>query len=316
MTIRDYIEGIKQGSNRILSKAITLAESQREDHYELALQILEAFPNTGRSRRIGITGTPGAGKSTFINTFGQHLLRNDPNCKIAVLSIDPSSSISGGSILGDKTRMGDLSKSERVYIRPSASGTHYGGLARSTRLAILLCEAAGYDYILVESVGVGQGETEISQLTDLFLLILNPGGGDELQGIKRGIVEMADILVVNKADEDRLQIARQTAKDYQSAQTLMPETESGWKPKVVMCSSLNGNGLEEVDEVIREYFKHIEPDHLHSNRYNQQKYWVFRILEDQFRQQLKKRDLHVDESLNSGQLPERLAQQWSKKFFH
>ena len=221
MTKEELIRGIEANDSRALSKAITLAESTLPEKRDLALEVITHFGPQDLSYRIGITGTPGAGKSTFIEAIGIKLLQ-DPTRKIAVLSIDPSSGKTSGSILGDKTRMNKLSAHDRAYIRPTAAGSQLGGLAKNTRLAMLLCEAAGYNTILIESVGVGQGETEVAQLTDLFTLVLNPGGGDELQGIKRGIMEMADILVINKADGDAERQANLTAKEYSMALHLMP----------------------------------------------------------------------------------------------
>lgn len=316
MTKQEYITGIKNGDKRVLSKAITLAESQLDEKYCLALEIIEAFPVSSNSKRIGITGTPGAGKSTFIDVYGSFLVQQEPKNKIAVLSIDPSSSISGGSILGDKTRMGALSKMDAVYIRPSASGKHSGGLARSTRLAILLCEAAGYNTILIESVGVGQGETEIRQLCDLFLLILNPGGGDELQGIKRGIVEMADILVVNKADGETAKTAELTAKEYKSAQHLLPATDNGWKPKVLLCSALMKTGFTELSKIIDEYFTILGKENKLDLRNNQHKYWVFKHMEEQIQKRLKIKEKSIDAYVKDGILPERIALNLSKDFFN
>ena len=315
MNKQDYIEGIKAGDVRALSKAITLAESHLKENYELALSIVEAFTQNIDSKRIGITGTPGVGKSTFINTYGKYVLEKDPKSKIAVLSIDPSSSLSGGSILGDKTRMPFLSQDQRAFIRPSASGTNTGGLSRSTRLAILLCEAAGYNKIFIESVGVGQSETEISRLCDLFVLLLNPGGGDELQGIKRGIVEMADILLVNKADGDSLSIAQQTAKEYSNAQHLLPQTESGWIPKVLMCSAVDATGLDSFNETVEEYFNMLSEEAKKEQRNTQQSYWVYKHLIDILKGSLQERSVSIDAALKEGSLPERIALDLSKDFF-
>lgn len=315
MTKEEYIQGIEDGDTRVLSKAITLAESSNESKFELALEIIEHFKPNRNSKRIGVTGTPGAGKSTLINAYGKYLL-DHTNDKIAVLSIDPSSSISGGSILGDKTRMNDLSRSERAYIRPTASGRHSGGLSRSTRLAILLCEAAGYNHILIESVGVGQGETEIDELSDLFLLVLNPGGGDELQGIKRGIVEMADLLLVNKADGDALEIAKNTAKEYAMAQHLMPQTDSGWKPKVLLCSAVKETGIDKLHQSIEEYFNYLGAEAINNARRSKQSYWVFRYLEFLMKKQLEQSAIDLEEALENGSIPERLAIKISKELFN
>ena len=200
MTKEELIKGIKMGDPRSLSRAITLAESSLDSKQEVALQIIEHFGPQKDTLRIGVTGAPGVGKSTFIEAVGVEILK-DPTKKIAVLTIDPSSEVSQGSILGDKTRMNKLSSMDAAYVRPSASGNNLGGVSKNTRLAVLLCEAAGYNTIFIESVGVGQNETEIAKLSDLFVLLISPGGGDELQGIKRGIMEVADIIVVNKADK-------------------------------------------------------------------------------------------------------------------
>ncbi|MFY0643846.1 MAG: methylmalonyl Co-A mutase-associated GTPase MeaB [Bacteroidia bacterium] len=315
MTKEDYIKGIEKSDVRVLSKAITLAESELQDQFELALSIIESFPSNYKSRRIGITGSPGAGKSTFINALGMHLLKEDPTLKIAVLSIDPSSSISGGSILGDKTRMGDLNQMDQVYIRPSASGKQLGGLAKNTRLATLLCEAAGYDTILIESVGVGQAETEMSKLCDLFCLVLNPGGGDDLQGIKRGIVEMAQLIVVNKNDGASSTLAQNTARDYQNALQLLGASETDWKPIILTCSSIEKTGLDQVSSTIDKFFIYLNSDLRKSTRKGQQKYWLIRHLKDQIVQQINQGESTIDQDLESDILPERIARNLAKDFF-
>ena len=218
----------------MLSKAITLIESSRNDHREIAEQIIEGcLPYSGKSLRIGITGSPGVGKSTFIESLGQLLIQDDN--PLAVLAIDPSSRISKGSILGDKTRMQELSANKLVFIRPTPAGSSLGGVARRTRETIILCEAAGYQYIIIETVGVGQSETVVHSMVDFFLLLLLPGAGDELQGIKRGIVEMADLIAINKAEGDQLTLAKRAKQAYRNALHLYPLKESGWNPKVVLC---------------------------------------------------------------------------------
>ena len=282
----------------------------------MALDVLAQLPKENKSIRIGVTGTPGAGKSTFIDAFGSHLLKQQPKAKLAVLTVDPSSEVSRGSILGDKTRMNVLSNHPRAFIRPTASGNQAGGLSHNTRLAMLLCEAAGFDHIFIESVGVGQGETEISKLSDLFLLLLNPGGGDELQGIKRGIVEMADLLVVNKADGDHKAAATQTAKDYSMAQHLMPENENGWKPRVLLCSALNNEGMEQVAESVNAFFEHLGHDGVNNKRLEQQKYWVYRHLQDLLFREIRVNDNDIRKALDQGMIPEQIAEKLKDRLLH
>ncbi|MBR9860524.1 methylmalonyl Co-A mutase-associated GTPase MeaB [bacterium] len=313
MDKQKIIAGMEQGDHRSLSKAITLAESSRPDKYEMALEILEHFGQVEGSFRIGITGTPGAGKSTLINVLGKELIDLNPNEKLAVLSIDPSSSVSGGSILGDKTRMADLSQRDDVFIRPTASGTYAGGLSRNTRLAMLMCEAAGFKQIIVETVGVGQGETEISQLTDMFVLLLSPGGGDELQGIKRGIVELADLLVVNKADGDSEESAKRTAKEYAMAQHLLPETDSGWKPKVLTCSALKNIRIDKLAEEILNYKKFAEGDVIKSTREAQAEFWLLKNLQAHLMKVFSSLNSEHKEQYDASALPERIALELSKK---
>lgn len=238
-------EGIRRGDRVPLSRAITLLESARPEHRPLAARILDAcMPFRVPSFRIGITGSPGVGKSTFIEAFGKHA--GALGHKVAVLAVDPSSRVSRGSILGDKTRMPALAAADYAFIRPSPAGESLGGVARMTRETILLCEAAGYDLIVVETVGVGQSELAVHSMVDFFLLLLLPGAGDELQGIKRGIVEMADLLVVNKADGERLQLARRARGEYKNALHLFPPKDNGWAPPVLTCSSVNLEGIAEV----------------------------------------------------------------------
>jgi len=247
-----YIKGILNGDVVLLSKAITLVESTREDHRELSAQILESLEeHTGKSFRLGITGVPGVGKSSFIERFGKLLV--EQGHKVAVLAIDPSSSKSKGSILGDKTRMNELSTNPSVYIRPSPSSGSLGGLTRHTYESMLLCEAAGYDFILIETVGVGQSETAVSGITDFFLLLMLAGAGDELQGIKRGIMEMADALVITKADGDNLIKAKAARTEYAQAMHLFQAAESGWIPKSLICSSLSGEGMKDIVNMLNDY---------------------------------------------------------------
>ena len=232
-----------------MARAITLVESTRPDHRDDAVALLEAvLPATGRATRVGISGAPGAGKSTFIETLGVHLV--DAGHRVAVLAVDPSSARSGGSILGDKTRMEQLSRRPEAFIRPSPSGGTLGGVARRTREALLVCEAAGFDVVLVETVGVGQSEIAVAGMVDLFVLLLAPGAGDELQGVKRGIVELADLLVVNKADGDLADLARHTAADYAHALHLVRSGDDHAIERVRMCSALLGEGIDELWAVV------------------------------------------------------------------
>jgi LAO/AO transport system kinase len=245
-------EDLLAGRRRALARAITLIESTRPDHRAQAEDLLRAIlPRTGRSIRVGVSGIPGVGKSTFIEAFGMHAIGRGH--RVAVLAVDPSSPRSGGSILGDKTRMVELSRDERAFIRPSPSGGTLGGIARRTREALLACEAAGFDVILVETVGVGQSETAVADLTDMFLLLLPPAGGDELQGIKKGIVELADLIVVNKADGDLVRAAERAQRDYASALRLLRPATPGWTPEVVKCSAHEGTGIAEVWAIIERF---------------------------------------------------------------
>lgn len=248
-----YIEGILRGDRVLLARAITVIESTLPADGDLAGAILEGIlPHTGKSHRVGITGVPGAGKSTFIDALGLHLTR-ELGQKVAVLSIDPSSPVSGGSILGDKTRMERLSQEPNAFIRPSPSGGHLGGVARRTRETILLCEAAGFENVIVETVGVGQSEVAVRSMTDFFLLLMVPAGGDELQGIKRGIIEMLDGMVINKADGDLKARAERARIEYSNALHLFPASADGWTPRVLTCSSINGEGVAEVWEMVEEH---------------------------------------------------------------
>ena len=279
----EYVEGILAGNITILSQAITLIESNNPDHYAQAQEIIErCLPHAGRSIRIGITGVPGAGKSTFIEAIGGMVasLRH----RLAVLAIDPSSERSGGSILGDKTRMTTITTNPDIFVRPSPSAGSLGGVARKTRETIVLCEAAGFDVIFIETVGVGQSETAVHSMVDMFLLLQISGAGDDLQGIKRGIMEMADLMVITKADGENIHKAELAKTQYQSALRLFPTPESGWKPQVYTCSSVAGTGLEEVWKGIEEYIEHIEKNgyFLH-NRHRQNKYWMYETINDALR---------------------------------
>ena len=251
MDITDMAKRIRAGERRALARGITLVESGRDDHRVQATQLLAELGQSKEALRIGLSGTPGVGKSTFIESFG--LMLTEQGLRVAVLAVDPSSSRSGGSILGDKTRMDLLSRDPKAFIRPSPSQTHLGGVARRTREAVALCEAAGFDVVLIETVGVGQSETVVAQMADLFLLLLAPAGGDELQGVKRGIMEMADVIVVNKADGDLKATATRTQADYAGALRLMrkrPQDPEGY-PCAMNVSALEQRGLPEVWETLK-----------------------------------------------------------------
>jgi len=270
----ELLEGILNKDINRLSQAITLVESSRSDHQKAARELVEkCLPHTGKSIRVGITGVPGVGKSTFIESFGKVL--TDAGYRVAVLAVDPSSNVTGGSILGDKTRMNDLATNPNVFIRPSPSGDSLGGVAKKTRETIFLCEAAGYDVILVETVGVGQSEVAVHSMVDFFLLLMLAGAGDELQGIKRGIMEMADALVITKADGDNRRMANVARQQYEAALHLFPPTESTWIPKVLTCSAYENQNLDKVWRVIEEYVsKTRENNYFFNRRKKQDKYWL------------------------------------------
>ena len=279
--VDELFRGIREGNIVQLSKAITLVESKNPQHQEAARKLInKCLPLSGNSIRIGITGTPGVGKSTFIESFGLYLI--EQGHKIAALTIDPSSQISKGSILGDKTRMEKLSIADNAFIRPSPAGDSLGGVARKTRETIILCEAAGFNRILIETVGVGQSETAVHSMVDLFTLLLLPGGGDELQGIKRGIVEMADIVLVNKSDEDRIKLARETRRSYSNALHLFPPKENGWTVKVLNTSGLSGNGIDKLEEQIQLFHQHVSDNGSFQRKREQQaSYWMDESLKNQ-----------------------------------
>lgn len=258
LPVQAYVDGVLAGDRSVLARAITLVESDRPDDIEAASTVLDALlPHAGRSQRVGITGVPGVGKSTFIDALGRHLIETR-GTRVAVLSVDPSSPISGGSILGDKTRMDRLAADTRAYIRPSPSRGVLGGVARRTREAILVCEAAGFDTILVETVGVGQSETAVRAMTDCFLLLLLPGAGDHLQGIKRGIVEMVDAIAINKADGDMAGSATRARAEYQAALRLFPAAADGWRPPVLTCSALTGAGIPALWDTVLGHRAHLD----------------------------------------------------------
>jgi LAO/AO transport system kinase len=250
-------EEVVAGDRRALARAITLVESTRDDHRAEAIALLnQLLPHTGGASRVGISGAPGAGKSTLIDALGSRLV--DGGREVAVLAVDPSSARSGGSVLGDKTRMDTLARSPQAYIRPSPSGGTLGGIARRTGESLLVCEAAGFDVVIVETVGVGQSETEVDGIVDVFVLLVSPGGGDELQGIKRGITELADIVVVTKADGDLLPSARNVAAEYQRALMLLRRHHEEWEPTVVMASGITGEGVAELEEAIERHRTALE----------------------------------------------------------
>ena len=261
------------GERRALARAITLIESSRPDHRDRADALLEALlPEAGRSVRLGVSGPPGVGKSTFIEAFGRHVI--EAGHRVAVLAVDPSSKRSGGSILGDKTRMEALARDGAAFIRPSPAGTTLGGVARRTREAMLACEAAGFDVVLVETVGVGQSETAVADMVDMFLLMLLPAGGDELQGIKRGIVELADLVLVNKADGELAAQARRTAADYEAAMHLLRPSVPGWTARVQTCSALTGEGIAEAWEAVGAFRQAVGAG-LEERRTRQARAWMW-----------------------------------------
>ncbi len=283
LSVNDYVEGILKGNVSILGQAVTLVESLAESHQLIAQEVIEkCLPYSGNSKRIGITGVPGAGKSTSIDTFGIHVLRQGG--KLAVLAIDPSSERTKGSILGDKTRMEKLSLEPNAFIRPSPSAGSLGGVARKTRETIVLCEAAGYDNIFVETVGVGQSETAVHSMVDFFLLIQLAGTGDELQGIKRGIMEMADGIAINKADGDNIDRANLAAAQFRNALHLFPPTPSKWVPEVHCYSGYYELGVPEMWSMIDRYFEYVKSTGYFEHKRNEQaKYWMIESIDEQLR---------------------------------
>ena len=293
---QEFIRFIRQGNRTYLSRAITLIESTAEKHQQQAAQIISGcLPHANQSIRLGITGVPGVGKSTFIEAFGKHL--TSLGKKVAVLAIDPTSALNKGSILGDKTRMEALVKDENAFIRPSPSGASLGGVAQKTRETIILCEAAGFDTIIIETVGVGQSETAVHSMVDFFLLLKLAGAGDELQGIKRGIIEMADAIVINKADGDNLRAAKLAKTEFTRALHLYPLKESTWQPKVTTCSALHQENIGQIWQMIQTYWSLVkENNYFELKRNEQNKYWLLETIN----QQLKERfynDKKVSEAL-------------------
>ena len=276
----DYVEGILRGDITLLSKAVTLVESSNPKHQEIAQEIIKlCLPHSGKSIRIGITGVPGVGKSTFIEALGIYITKQGG--KLAVLAIDPSSERSKGSILGDKTRMEELAGDKNAYIRPSPSAGSLGGVARKTRETIILCEAAGFNHIFIETVGVGQSETAVHSMTDFFLLLMLAGAGDELQGIKRGIMEMADLIAINKADGNNVEKAQLAKIQYKNAIHLFPRKDSGWEPGVLTCSAVQKSGIAEIWDEIEKYRQLTIQNEWFENRRNQQAtYWMHETIRE------------------------------------
>lgn len=323
-SLDQYVKGILEGDRTILGQAITLIESSLGEHKEMAQQIIErCLPYSGNSIRIGITGVPGVGKSTFIESLGKQI--TDSGQKLAVLAVDPTSERTGGSILGDKTRMETLAADDNAFIRPSSSGDSLGGVARKTRETVVLCEAAGFNTIFIETVGVGQSETSVHSMVDFFLLLMLAGAGDELQGIKRGIMEMADAIAITKADGNNVQKADMARREYQKALQLFPPPESGWETRVLTCSAQFNLGINEVWETILEFVNYTKNNgYFMQNRRKQAKYWMYetinQILRDNFyqtdfiREQLQKYENEVLEGkMSSFMAAKALISQYYKK---
>lgn len=280
LSAEEYVKGILEGDISLLSQAVTLVESANAAHQKIAQEIIvKCLPFSGKSFRLGITGVPGAGKSTFIEAMGKHI--TSQGGKLAVLAIDPSSERTKGSILGDKTRMEELSSDENAYIRPSPSAGSLGGVARKTREIIILCEAAGFDHVFVETVGVGQSETAVHSMVDFFLLVQIAGAGDELQGIKRGIMEMADAIVINKADGNNIERAMLAKAQFENALHLFPPSPSGFNPKVLTISSLHKKGMDTVQELLKEYQEATNKNNYFDHRRSEQsKYWMYESINE------------------------------------
>ena len=278
---------IRTGNRAALARAITLVESRREDHQAVARELVQTLlPATGKAYRVGITGSPGVGKSTTIDTLGMYLI--EQGHRVAVLAVDPSSARTGGSILGDKTRMARLSNDERAFIRPSPSSGTLGGVAAKTREAMLLCEAAGFDVVLVETVGVGQSETAVCDMTDIFLALMLPGGGDELQGIKKGLIELADMIAINKADGDNIKRANRTAADYRGAMKILTPRSKHWFPPVLTYSGLTGAGVPELWQKIVEHRTAMNASgEFAARRSEQQVKWMWSMFEDRMKARLR-----------------------------
>ncbi len=276
----DYVAGVRAGDRRVIAKTITLLESRRADHRELGQEVLDSLvPLSGGAIRVGITGPPGVGKSSFIETLGLSLVAKGSS--LAVLAIDPSSPVSGGSILGDKTRMEQLAREPRAYIRPTPSGGTLGGVAHRTREAMIVCEAAGFDVVIVETVGVGQSEVEVRSMVDLFAVLLQPGAGDELQGLKKGVLELADVLVVNKADGEQRAAAERTRADHEHALALLQPASAAWTPVVLCASARTGDGVEQFWQTVLAHREAVRKSgELERRRRTQARAWLWRLLDE------------------------------------
>jgi LAO/AO transport system kinase len=315
LSTKDFVKGVLDGDRAILSRAITLVESNLQEHSKQAQQIIEkCLPYAGNSIRIGITGVPGVGKSTFIESTGNYLTANGH--KLAVLAIDPSSERSKGSILGDKTRMEFLATNNNAFIRPSPSAGSLGGVARKTRESILLCEASGFDVIFVETVGVGQSETAVHSMVDFFLLLMLAGAGDELQGIKRGIMEMADMIAITKADGTNMEKVGRACAEYRSALYLFPPAMSGWMPQVLTCSALNNKGMDTIWNSILDYRNYTKANgYFNERRRLQARYWMIETINEQLKAhfysnvQIKEMLINLEDKVLSDKLSSFIAAQ-------
>lgn len=313
LSVDALVEGVLAGDRASLGRAITLIESRNPNHQKLAAELsLRLFPHSGNAYRIGITGVPGVGKSTFIEAFGCNLI--DAGKRVAVLAVDPTSPVTGGSILGDKTRMARLSVQENAFIRPSPSGGTLGGVTRTTRQTIVVCEAAGFDVILVETVGAGQSEVAVADMTDFFLVLMLPGAGDELQGIKKGVLEIADMIVVNKADADNEIRAKQAVVHYRNALHIMQQRSPNWTPPVTMCSSVKNTGLDDVWKKLEEYRQKLtQSSEFQEKRKNQRWKALWSMLQDRMMTDLKSHPVvqaelpRIREDLHDGRLTVTLA---------
>ena len=311
--IQIYIKGVRAQNRRILSKTITLIESSRPDHQELARKIVDQLlPHTGKAVRLGITGVPGVGKSIFIESLGMSLV--DTGHRVAVLAVDPSSSRSGGSVMADKTRMERLAVEENAFIRPSPSGGTLGGVARKTRETMLICEAADFDVIIVETVGVGQSETTVASMVDFFLVLMLSGAGDELQGIKRGVLELADAIAITKADGDNIEKAKKAAKIYETTLHMLQPTSPNWDPPVLTCSALEMIGIVEIWQMVIKYHKKFaDSGELEQKRQKQALEWLWSLVEEGLRErfdtnpEIKKRLRRIARAVEKGETSPTLA---------